>query len=55
MTIDIRSLAEYLAITQRVIHVWVKKKVIPYRKSGQHLAFDLDKIDAWIEESRYKA
>ena len=54
MTITMHELSEYLAINQHVLRAWVKKKRIPYVKSGKKLSFDLKIIDEWIENSRYK-
>lgn len=53
--VDINGVAEYLGVTVRHIRRLVAEKRIPYIKWGSMLHFDLDEIDAWIDEHRHPA
>ncbi len=50
--VDINGLVEYLDVTKRHIRRLVAEQRIPYVKWGSILHFDLDEIDAWIDEHR---
>ena len=50
--VDINGLAAYLGVTQRHIRRLVAEKRIPLVKWGSILHFDLDEIDAWLDEHR---
>ena len=51
--VDINGLVEYLGVTKRHIRRLVAEGRIPYVKWGSILHFDLDEIDAWIDEHRH--
>jgi excisionase family DNA binding protein len=53
--VDINGLAECLGVTQRHIRRLIAEDRIPYIKWGSILHFDLDEIDAWIDDHRRPA
>ena len=48
--VDIQGLSNYLKVCVNTIYSWVSQGKIPSIKMGRLLRFNLDKIDAWIEE-----
>jgi len=53
--LTVPEIAKYLNFKPRTIYKWVQEKSIPhYRLSKKTIRFDLDIIDAWIEDSRYQ-
>jgi excisionase family DNA binding protein len=44
------QLADYLQIKVSTIYVWVSKRVIPFRKVGHLLRFDLQEIMEWTKK-----
>lgn len=53
--VDINRVAEYLGVIPRHIRRLVAEERIPYIKWGSILHFDLDEIDAWIDQHRRPA
>ena len=53
--VDINGVADYLGVTVRHIRRLVAEERIPYIKWGSHLHFDLDEIDAWLDQHRRPA
>jgi excisionase family DNA binding protein len=53
--VDINGVAEYLGVSVRHVRRLVAEKRIPYIKWGSILHFDLDEIDAWIDQWRRPA
>jgi len=53
--VDINGVAEYLGVTVRHVRRLVAEERIPYLKWGLNLHFDLDEIDAWIDQHRRPA
>ena len=50
--LDINSLAEQLAVTQRFIRRLVSERRIPHYKVGHFIRFDQDEIDEWLQDQR---
>ncbi len=53
--VDINGVTDYLGATVRHIRRLVAEERIPYIKWGLNLHFDLDEIDAWIDQHRRPA
>jgi excisionase family DNA binding protein len=53
--VDINGVAEHLGVSVRHVRRLVAEKRIPYIKWGSILHFDLDEIDAWIDQWRRPA
>ena len=51
--VDIQTVAAYLGVTVRHVRRLVDERRIPFIKWGHPLRFDLDEIDAWIDQNRY--
>lgn len=47
---DLGTTAEYLGDTERHIRELVALRQIPHTKLGSKLRFDLDQVDAWLDE-----
>lgn len=50
--IDLPTLAVRLGVNQRHIRRLVAERRIPFVKWGHLLRFDLDEIDAWLDQHR---
>lgn len=52
--VDVGALVEYLggSFTESQIRDRVYRRTIPHVKLGKSLRFDLDRIDAWVDEHR---
>ncbi len=46
------QLADYLQIKVSTLYVWVSKRLIPFRKVGHLLRFDLHEIDEWTKTKK---
>jgi excisionase family DNA binding protein len=44
--------AEYLGITKGTLYVWVCQRKVPCVKVGRLTKFDINDIDAWINERK---
>lgn len=54
--VDIDGLAEYLHDTPRHIKRLIDTRAIPFKRVGpRFIRFDLDEIDAWIDETSVEA
>lgn len=47
-----KELAEYLKLNQITIRKWTCQKQIPHFKIGKSVRFDLDTINAWLQEQQ---
>ena len=52
--INTKQLSEYIGITEGTARVWCCLKKLPYVKVGRKVMFDLNDIDAWVDERRVK-
>jgi excisionase family DNA binding protein len=50
--IDLPAVAELLGVNERHIRRLVAERRIPHLKWGHLLRFDVDEIDAWLEQAR---
>jgi excisionase family DNA binding protein len=48
--IGIEGVARHLELSVSTIRKWVMLKKIPFEKMGDAVRFDLEKIEAWVEE-----
>ena len=51
--VNVDGLAEYLNVSAWWVRGAVQDRLIPFSKVGRHLRFNLDKIDAWVEENSF--
>ena len=49
---DINSVAEHLAVTQRFVRRLVSERRIPYYKVGHFIRFDQDDVENWLRDQR---
>jgi len=49
--LNVSELSEYLGLPKNTIYAWVSQRRIPFVKCGRLTKFDLQKIEAWIEEN----
>ena len=47
---NVKEIAELLGISEKTVRKYVWKRTIPYLKIGGHVRFDIDKINAWLEQ-----
>jgi len=47
----VKTLAEYLEVTEAWIYKYVSQRGIPYFKSGKYTRFKKTEIDEWIKEN----
>lgn len=47
--LDVKSLAQYLCLSEDTIRAWVKTGQIPFSKLGRAVRFDLLKIEPWLK------
>ncbi len=52
--VDIQKLCSLFGWPKATVYGWAHKRHIPHFKVGKTLLFDLDKIEAWIEENAVK-
>ncbi len=52
--IDVGGLAEYVGLSTHTIYTMVSQRRIPYVKVGRLTKFDLQAIDAWINQHSVK-
>jgi excisionase family DNA binding protein len=52
--VGLQEIAVYLNIKPSTIYAWVNQKRLPYIKIGRLVKFDLQDIDAWIQERKVK-
>lgn len=50
--IDINQLSEIIAIKKKTIYDWTHKGLIPYKKLGRLLRFDLSTIERWLNSKK---
>jgi len=50
--IGIKDLAEYLGIKDKTIRHWILVRQIPYYKTGHLVRFNLEEIEAWLQERK---
>lgn len=48
--LDVKSLAQYISLSEHTIRAWVKQGCIPFSKIGRSVRFDLRKLEGWLEE-----
>lgn len=51
---DVAGVAEYMDDTVRHVRSLVAARSIPYIKVGHYIRFDLDEVDAWLNEHRIR-
>ena len=50
--LDIAGLADRLGVGERFVRRLVSERRIPFLKIGRHVRFEVDEVEAWIQESR---
>ncbi len=50
---DVAGCAAYLGVAEAWVRRGVYEQSLPHAKMRAHLRFDLDQIDAWIEEHSF--
>ena len=53
--VDRAGVAEYLHVGERAVKTLVETRRIPFVRVGRHIRFDLDRIDAWLDENTTEA
>lgn len=53
--LNTKEAAEYLAMTKAALYQLVHRKKVPVVRLGRALRFDIQALDAWIEERREPA
>lgn len=47
--LDVAGTAEYLNMTEGAVYAAAERRLLPFRKLGRKLLFDMMKLDAYIE------
>lgn len=45
--VGVKEIADYLGVKVSTIYDWVYRRIIPFRKAGRLLRFDIPEIDEW--------
>lgn len=53
--LNTKEAAEYLALTKAALYQLVHRKQVPVVRLGKALRFDLQALDAWIEQRKEPA
>jgi excisionase family DNA binding protein len=53
--IGIKDLGQYIGVSTNTIYSWIWLKKIPYVKMGKLVRFDLQEINAWVQENHVAA
>lgn len=52
--VDVAGCAQYLSVSDRWVRRAVLEERVPYQHVGKHLRFDLDRLDAWLDENSFE-
>lgn len=50
--VGVKAAAAYCGLAQRTLYKKTQLREIPHKKVGNRLFFDLDELDAWIDQGR---